>query len=326
MLPRRFMVACVAFGLFGLLFLLMGRDCVAADVTLEKSADGAKITVKVDGALFTEYVTKSNSKPILWPVLGPTGKAMTRSWPMNDKAPAYEKRDHPHHRSFWFTHGNVNGVDFWSEGGKSGRIVHREFTKIDSATATIAATNDWLERDGKKVCEERQTLVFGADADRRWIDFRTIVTASEGPLTFGDTKEGSFGVRVSETMKVDAKKGGKIVNSEGQTDGTAWGLSAKWVDYHGPVEGEHLGIAILDHPTSFRHPTTWHVRTYGLFAANPFGLRDFAAGAEGAAGVDGKHRVEKGKTLELRYRVFLHKGDEKTGRIAEAFAEFAKEK
>lgn len=290
----------------------------AAEITVDKSDNGA--VVKIDGQRFTEYVAKSGTKPILWPVIGPTGKAMTRSWPMNADAPPSEKRDHPHHRSFWFTHGEVNGVDFWSEGKNAGRIVHREFARLASQpTPTIIAINDWQDRDGKKVCEERQTITFGADDGRRWIDFTTAVTASEGPLTFGDTKEGSFGVRVAGTMKVDAKQGGKIVNSEGQTDGGAWGKPAAWVDYHGPVEGETLGIAILDHPSNFRHPTPWHVRTYGLFAANPFGLHDFAGGDKN---VDGKHAIAQGETLTLRYRVVLHKGDEKEGRVAEAFAAF----
>ncbi len=292
----------------------------AAEITVEKSEQGA--AVKIDGKPFTEYVVKSGTKPILWPVIGPTGKAMTRGWPMNDDAPASEKRDHPHHRSFWFTHGEVNGVDFWSEGSKAGRIVHREFAKIEGTPVpTIVAVNDWQDRDGKKICEERQTILFGSDDGRRWIDFTTAMKATEGPLTFGDTKEGAFGVRVAGTMKVDAKQGGKIVNSEGQSDGGAWGKPAAWVDYHGPVEGETLGIAILDHPSNFRHPTTWHVRTYGLFAANPFGLHDFAGGDKN---VDGKHTIEKGETLTLRYRVLLHKGDEKEGRVAEAFEAFGK--
>ncbi|MEX2185524.1 MAG: PmoA family protein [Pirellulales bacterium] len=311
-------VLCLAIAASGSRIALPGAD--AAEITVEKSEHGA--AVKIDGKLFTEYVTRSGTKPILWPVIGPTGKAMTRSWPMNADAPPSEKRDHPHHRSFWFTHGEVNGVDFWSESNKAGRIVHREFAKIESKpTPTIVAINDWQDREGKKICEERQTIAFGADDDRRWIDFTTAVTATEGPLTFGDTKEGSFGVRVAGTMKVDAKLGGKIVNSEGQTNDGAWGKPAAWVDYYGPVEGETLGIAILDHPSNFRHPTTWHVRTYGLFAANPFGQHDFAGGDKN---VDGKHTIGKGETLTLRYRVLLHKGDEKQGRVAEAFEAFKK--
>jgi hypothetical protein len=120
-------------------------------------------------------------------------------------------------------------------------------------------------------------------------------------------------------MDVLSKKGGKIINSEGLTDDAAWGKPAKWVDYHGPVDGAVEGIAILNHPKSFRYPTTWHVRTYGLFAANPFGLRDFTKGAG-----DGMHKVPAGETMTLRYRVLLHGGDEKAGKVAQAFEEYSK--
>ncbi len=139
---------------------------------------------------------------------------------------------------------------------------------------------------------------------------------------FGDTKEGSFGIRVPESMTVDAKRGGRIVNSDGKTDQAAWGQPAAWVDYHGPVEGETLGIAILNHPSSFRYPNRWHVRTYGLFAANPFGKKEFGA----SDGPGGEATLARGETLTLRYRVILHQGDEKEARIAEAFDAYAKQR
>jgi len=45
---------------------------------------------------------------------------------------------------------------------------------------------------------------------------------------------------------------------------------ADWCDYYGSIGGKTVGIAMFDHPSNPRHPTTWHVRDYGLFAANPF--------------------------------------------------------
>jgi hypothetical protein len=300
-----------------LAFVFAASLLPAAEFTIEKADDG--LTINYDGKLVTRYVTKSGPKPILWPIVGPTGKEMTRGWPMRPKL-AFEKDDHPHHRSLWFTHGNVNGVDFWSESGKNGSIVHKEFVKQSGGeTATIVAKNDWLAPDGKKVCEEERTVRVGANKDVRWIDFDTVITASEGPVTFDETKEGSFGMRVHETMKVDAKLGGKIVNSEGQTDGDAWSKPAAWVDYYGPIDGETLGIAILNHPKSFRYPTTWHVRTYGLFAANPFGGKDFKQEEK-----YGAYTIPKGEKMELRYRVLLHKGTTEEAKIKEAFAEYAK--
>ena len=303
--------------LFAFAVLASRSTLSAAEFTVEK--DDAGVTIKVDGQLFTRYLIKSGAKPILWPIVGPTGKEMTRAWPMRE-GNSDEKTDHVHQRSFWFTHGDVNGVSFWDEMKNHGDIVHKEFVQVaGGAQATIVTRNDWLGPDGKKICSDERTLRFGADADARWIDFDVTVFAGEGPTKFGDTKEGAFGVRVAGTMNVDKKLGGKIVNASGLTDDKAWGKASPWVDYQGPVQGETLGIAILNHPTSFRYPSHWHVRTYGLFAANPFGLHDFYNSKE----KDGSHTMQPGESFSLKYRVVFHKGDENTGRIAARFADYA---
>jgi hypothetical protein len=289
-----------------------------AEVTLKKTDAG--VEVAIDGKPFTTYLFKSGAKPILWPIIGPTGKEMTRAWPMREGNPD-EKTDHVHQRSFWFTHGNINGVDFWAETAKvQGKTEHKELVKAEGGkVGTIVTKNDWIEPEhDSTLLHDQRTLRFGGDAARRWIDFDIVLTAAADEVKFGDTKEGSFGLRIAETMRTDRKLGGKIITSEGLTDGDAWGKPAAWVDYHGPVEGETLGIAILNHPSSFRFPSHWHVRTYGLFAANPWGLGDFSGGKE-----KGEHTLKKGESLTLRYRVIFHQGDEKQGKIGEAFEEYA---
>jgi hypothetical protein len=291
----------------------------AADIVAERTEQG--VALKIDGQLFTEYLTCSGTKPILWPVIGPNGKPVTRAYPMGDNPD--ERKDHPHQRSVWFTHGDVNGIDFWDENPKKatrGTTKHREFVTVESGPqAKIVTRNDWLGPDGKKVLEDERRLVFGSDGDSRWIDFDIILKATEGPVTFGDTKEGSAGVRVAASMKVDAKNGGKIVNSEGLVDAAAWGKQAPWVDYHGPVGDEVVGIAFMNHPSSFRFPTYWHVRTYGLFAANPFGWGDFT----GSKGVDGAYTLPAGESIKLSYRLFFHRGDEKEAKVADAYQAYA---
>lgn len=290
----------------------------AAEVTVKQHDRGA--TVEIDGKLFTEYLIKTGPKPILWPIIGPTGVAMTRAYPM-EKVEG-EKQDHPHQRSLWFTHGDVNGVDFWSEIKGHGAIVHREFVEAKSlgdGAALIVTRNDWIGPDGKKQCEDERRLTFRAATDHRAIDFDITLKASDGPVIFGDTKEGTMGIRIPTVMDVNSKKGGRIVTSEGLTDKAAWGKPAPWVDYHGPLEGELVGIAVMNHPSSFRYPTRWHVREYGLFAANPFGLKDF----ESNKTLDGSHTVPAGESITLRYRFVFHKGDEKASGIAKLFEQYA---
>jgi methane monooxygenase PmoA-like len=152
----------------------------------------------------------------------------------------------------------------------------------------------------------------------RVLDFDITIKATAGPVTFGDTKEGMFGLRVASSMDVNRKKGGKITNAEGITDDAAWGKASPWVDYTGPVGGETVGIAILNHPDSFRYPTTWHVRTYGLFAANPFGWHDFGRSEKG------DYTIPDGERISFRYRVIFHKGDTASADIDASFKTYAK--
>lgn len=293
-----------------------------ADVAVKKSNTGIEVTI--DGQPFATYIFDSGFKPIIWPIIGPTGKEMTRAWPMRELPPGdkSEATDHVHQKSFWFDHGNVNGIDFWAETARQqGKQKQTELVKSEGGKfGTIVTKNDWLGPDGARLLSDVRTVRFGGDKESRWIDFDVVVTAVADEVTFGDTKEGSFGLRIAESMRVDKKTGGKIITSEGLEDEKAWGKPAAWVDYHGPVQGETLGIAILNHPSSLRYPTHWHVRPYGLFAANPWGLHDFTNGKEHS-----DYKMRRGDSFVLRYRVIFHKGDEKQGKIADAFASYTKD-
>lgn len=279
--------------------------------------DGPNIKVVVGGRPLTEYVTDIGPKPFYFPVIGPTGAEVTRAYPM--RTVPGEDQDHPHQRSFWFTHGNVNGVDFWSEikGHGSIKETARKTVIGGPAVGLIRTTDDWLGPDGRKICEDERVIRFYNTARSRIIDFDITLKATDGPVTFGDTKEGMFGVRVASSMDVNRKTGGKITNAEGLTDEAAWGKASPWVDYTGPVSGETVGIAILNHPRSFRHPTTWHVRTYGLFAANPFGWHDFGLNRTG------EHTVSTGDFIHFSYRVVLHKGDTASADLEKVYQAYA---
>lgn len=297
--------------------------------------DGATITI--DGELFTRYLKRSGARPALWPIIGPTGKPMTRAYSVTAPAPG-EEIDHPHHRSAWFGYEGVNGCDFWQsvEPGvdrpyPAGTITHREWVRADSdgQTATIDTLNDWRDPSGNVVCHDERLLQFGVDGDARYIDFRIRLWSSKGPLRLIDTKEGMFAVRVASTMRVDARQGGQIVASTGREDVDAWGQPAAWVDYHGPVAGETVGIAIMAHPNSYNPQPRWHVRPYGLFAANPIGVDAYLVNSTNAAPpTPAKIALElpENEPLKLRYRILLHRGDEEQGNVAGAFAKFAKAK
>lgn len=291
-------------------------DSTATAVSI--GAQGANLAVRVANQLFTEYLIDAGPKPYYFPVIGPTGAPYTRAYPM--KQVAGEDKDHPHQRSLWFTHGKVNGVDFWSEQGRHGSIkeTSRRAVVEGPAVGLIRTTDDWLGPDGHKVCEDERVVRVYNTRTTRILDFDITVKATAGPVTFGDTKEGMFGLRVASSMDVKRKQGGKITNAEGVTDLDAWGKASPWVDYTGPVEGKTVGIAILNHPESFRYPTTWHVRDYGLFAANPFGWHDFGRPKAG------DYTVPSGESIAFRYRVIFHEGETSRASIPAFFQGYAK--
>jgi len=287
---------------------------VSAQFRLEQTDAG--IQVFHNDILTTEYLIMQGQCPILWPLPGPDGTKMTRDFPMSNET-ANEKRDHPHHRSLWFTHGAVNGADFWHKGGK---VVHQEFTRLEAGSqAVIESTSLWKKDDGQDVLREKRRMTFGANESMRWIDFDLVLVAEFGEVHFGDTKEGTFAVRVAETMKVDQGTGGKIFNSHQQSNLAAWGQAADWVNYTGPIGDKTYGIAMFCHPSSFNYPNRWHVRTYGLFAANPFGLNSFTGNSEAGEGV----RLKQSEELRLCYRVVLHLGISDKDQIDKLYQEFA---
>ena len=181
-----------------------------------------RLRVEINGQLFTEYYFKDVPRPFCYPLLGPDNLPLMRNWPMKD-VPG-EDKDHKHHRSMWFTHGSVNGLDFWSEDKDFGKIVHDGFVQVASGTdaGVIKARNKWVAKDGTVVCTDERTLrIYNRPATERLLDFEITIHASNGELTFGDTKEGTMAVRLNETMRLKPNKEnagkptGHIVNSEG---------------------------------------------------------------------------------------------------------------
>ena len=293
------------------------QSAIAAEADYKTKTEDDQVEVYRNDQLVTRLLKLSGHKPVLYPLNGPDQVPLSRAYPIEDAKPG-EAKDHIHHRSLWFTHGEVNGVDFWAEGDHCGKIMQTSVaTSDDGPGATITTTNDWVTPAGKTILTDKRVMTFHDAGDARAIDFDIRLTAGDEDVVFGDTKEGSFGVRMAGPMKVDAKQGGKITNSQGEHDKEAWGKPAEWVDYTGPAAGGTYGVTIMNHPSSFGYPTRWHVRTYGLFAANPFGVHHFVGG-EATEGV----RLKAGDAIQLRYRVLLHKGTTEEAGIAAQWEQY----
>jgi hypothetical protein len=267
-------------------------------------------------------------------VLAADGTQLARDFPMAE-TPG-EDRDHPHHRALMFAHGDANKIDFWNEGTAGGNLpkgstVHDGLIETTSGdVGVLRARNRWLSPDGNLIATDETVIRFRATSKARLLDYEvTIHALPDAPLVMGDSKEGVMSIRLAQWMTMphklqgqDIPGAGHILNSAGDRDGAAWGKRAAWADYYAPREGKTYGVALFDHPKNLRHPTWWHARDYGLFAANPFGQSEFELEKKLPKGT-GDYTIAKGGALTLHYRFYFHEGDPIAAGVAQAFADFA---
>lgn len=329
---------------------------------LSARADDVSIAVGKDAIEFqagkvvvAKYATAEGvAKPYLYPVLAPNGVGVTRAWPVEKGLPGEATTDHIHQKSVWFCHGDVipegvelkiksankadKGVDFWSEAkDKDGTARHGKIKCVkvgepkqhDKTHASVETHNEWFTPDGVKIMDEVRTIHFIEGKEGRTFAFDIVLKATVCPITFGDTKEGSFGIRVHDGLRPTEKTGAVVTTAEGKTvtppvkdNMTIWGYPAAWIDYSGKLDGKEVGIAVFDHPTNPK--ANWHVRAYGLNAANPF-ARAHSGFPSQKETTSPLLKIEKGGEMKLKYAVYAHTGDAKTGKVAEAFEAFKKQ-
>jgi hypothetical protein len=305
-----------------LALVVLAAGLCLGQVVITPTADGAR--VEIGGKPFTELFLGGGGsmKPYLYPLRAASGTYITRQWPMNS-AVSGEPHDHQHQRGAYIGHADVNGVDFWTneESYKTANRGREVVSSIQMMGSAIHLVLSWTDPKGAVLLEERRTISFGPEPDRRVVDVDTTLTAKQR-VTFGDEKDGFFAVRLRPELQED-KGSGHIVNAEGvATEKNAWGKPSNWVDYYGKVGDEALGVAIFDHPANPRHPERWHVRGYGLFAVNPFGLAVFT----GDKTQNGALTLEPGQELRFRYRVVIHAGDTTSAGIARRYDSYAQER
>ncbi|MGH9753576.1 MAG: PmoA family protein [Blastocatellia bacterium] len=307
-------------------------SAAAQSVKITENKEKKQLDVTIDGELFTSYLYwDDQKKPILYPLKTSKGIVVTRNFPLAKVAG--ERADHPHHVSMWFNYGNINGVDFWNNSGgprgeKMGTIKHASVNAIKNGKgqARLNVTMDWIMPDGSKVMRQDETIIFRAAKDIRIIDRIITLTALDKKVVFGDSKEGALGIRVTRQLEEPSTKpeiftdeqgnptkvpmmdntgvAGVYLSSEGKIgEKEAWGTRAKWMTLSGNVKGEDVVIGVFDHPKNPTYPTYWHARGYGLFAANPFGAKEFTKGETTL-----NFTIEPGQKAAFRFRVLTNSG------------------
>ena len=320
-----------------------------SDITVTKDEQQRKIDIVIDGKLFTSFQYPSDyEKPFLYPVYSPNGSVITRGYPIAPRKG--ERVDHPHHVGLWFNHGNVNGLDFWTNSfaikdkEKYGHIVVTKILKAKGGKqGRIKVVSEWRDWKDQALLEETAEYIITATKNTRTIDHISTLKALQD-VTFADNKEGMIAIRVdrafekptNETLiftdeqgnptKVEAQADNTDVNglyysSGGYTGDDVWSTRNDWVLLTGEKDGSVITFGFFDHPGNVGYPFHSHARGYGLFASNNLGARSY-----NKKDAEINVMLRKGKSLTLKHRFYLESGEKVTKEKANSiFSAFSRE-
>jgi hypothetical protein len=328
----------------------MKADAKAPAVQVVAHEGDRRVDITVDGKPFTSYIWPTTlKKPVLFPLRSAAGTELTRGFPPRQG----ERADHPHHVGLWLNYGDVDGFDFWNnsdaipaaDAPKMGTIQQRAIVSAKSGAGRgeLEVATDWIEGDNTLALTENTKFTFLASGSDRIIDRVTTLTAPTKAVTFGDSKEGVFGMRVRRQLEdpLDKSTGiftdasgratkveamdttgvtGAYLTSEGKKGGEAWGTRGRWCALSGTVDNEAVTIVIFDHPKNPNAPTYWHARGYGLFAANPLGGEQFDKTVSKRS-----LTVQPKAQLRFIYRVLLLHGSTTAAEIETRYNQFLKD-
>lgn len=247
-------------------------------------------------------------RPFFYPFIGPgSGQSLTRIG--HPGAP-----NHDHHRSIWFAHHKVLGMDFWADGTPT-RIRQLEWLAYEDGEteAAMAVKIGWFDGHDPKpiLVQELIAAIIPIENDETLLELQTTFVPTAQTLEFGQTNFGFLAVRVAKELSVFFG-GGTLTNSQGQVGEPAiFGKPATWMDYSGErITGVFEGITFFDHPSNPGHPAAWHVREDGWMGAS--------------ANLTGPRSISQTEPLRLRYLLHAHRGLCRAAREDAVFESFAK--
>jgi len=287
------------------LCLTVGHSRGQAKVAAERLGD--KIEIRINGNLLTNYILSEHEKyPFFFPVNGPSNASVT----------SMRNANYPHHSSLFFGCDRVNGGNYWQEGLDRGQILAIRADILESGGDKVVIENEniWKRPSAMAPIKDVRTITITAPSDDMYqIDF-SIIMEMLLDVTIEKTNHSLLSVRMDPDLAVI--NGGTMVNAEGETgEKGTFGKASAWMDYYGSRMGLTEGIAILQHPSNAWYPAPWFTRDYGFFSPTPMYWPE-----------NGENTLlQKGQTLELRYRILIHTGDHKEAGIEEQFAKYKQE-
>ena len=290
--------------LFAILFFIAPVSCAQNSemkVEFHHDISNEKVDVIINDIYFTSFLyTDTLKKPVLFPIVTPSGKFVTRGFPLDPRP--YERVDHPHHYGLWFNFGDVNGIDFWNNSSlikpedahRYGSITINQPITFNEEDRSLKFLSLWIDYHGEPILQEEVVYIFGGEDNQlRTIERKTRLTAIK-EVVFNESKEGMLGLRVDRSFEAPEYKPIRRLDSNGQpieepfeyNEGSngayrnaegltkeihTWGKKSSWVALRAEKEDEVITIVMIDHRGNINYPAWYHTREYGLFSINNFG-------------------------------------------------------
>jgi hypothetical protein len=244
-------------------------------------------------------------RPFFFPLIGPSGRSLTRMG--HPGAP-----DHDHHRSIWFAHEKVLGVNFWGD-RTDARIRQKNWLcyQDGDAEAIMAVSLGWYDGHDPKELLEQELIaaVRPGGHGESFVELQATFKPRAESLELQKTNFGFLAVRVAKEIAAHFG-GGKITDSEGRVGEAAiFGQRASWVDYSGEIVARATeGITYFDHASNPGYPNHWHVREDGWMGNSTC--------------FSGPTTLTRKNPLVLRYLLHAHAGSadaESAGKAMRAF-------
>ena len=296
------------------LALLLAATTLGSDPGLAWKQTDSSLALVRDDRVVWQFNDPKEGKPYFHPLTIAGGPTLT------DFRPA----DHPWHRALWFSWKTLNGLLYWEEdaAGKSPGVTEVTAVKAtprDDHSAHIEVALSYHPPGQPPVLTEKRLLDVSAPAaDGAYqIDWLSTFTAGPSDVLLdrtpiaGEPNGVSYGGYAGLSLRLSpALKTWQFSDREGTVKAVT--KKAPWIAFSGPVDGRAATIAVLEHPSNFRHPTPWYL-IQGMPYFSPAVL------------YRAPHTLPAGRSLTLRYRILLQPTAADRDGLQEQWAHFARE-
>lgn len=289
---------------------------------------GHQVAFSIDGEQRTVWhFGPQYPRPFFYPLQAP-GRAESLTRMGHPGAP-----NHDHHRSVWFAHAKVLGIDFWSD-NTAASVRQQGWLAYESGEeeARMAVQLGWFDGHDPQPLMQQELIAClrplpvdagQSPADQPSADYvvelQSTFTPSAEELELQQTNFGFLAVRVAHSISAYFG-GGRLTGSDGGVDeANLFGKPNRWMDYSGPLPARSVttgeaveglaGITYFDHPSNADYPARWHVREDGWMGASLC--------------LDKPRVLRRDRPLLLRYLLHAHDGPLALPRAEHLAREFA---